>query len=110
MQIAASMGGLHALLQLFLSMSADFRAAVLVVLHTSATGPGLAAGLLDSEVAMPVSYSYSGESLKGGHIYLAPLDHHLILAADGRMSLNKKTQSASLAPRGESSILLPTFA
>lgn len=90
--IAASMGGLEALLQLFLSMPADFRAAVLVVLHTSPTGPGLAAGLLDSKVAMRVSYAHSGESPNAGHIYLAPPDHHLILAADGRMSLNKKTK------------------
>jgi len=96
--IAASMGGLHALSLLFRTLSADFPAAVLVVLHTSPTGPGLAAGLLDSKVAMPVSYAYSGETPQGGHIYLAPPNHHLILAADGRMSLNKEPKVHNSRP------------
>ena len=88
--IAASRGGLEALFQLGRLLPANFPAAVLVVLHTSPDGPKLAAGILDHKIAMPVSYAHSGEEPQLGHVYFAPPDHHLVLSADGRMSLNKK--------------------
>ena len=88
--IAASRGGLEALSQLCRLLPADFSAAILVVLHTSPDGPKLAAGILNSRIAMSVSYAHSGEEPQRGHIYFAPPDHHLILCADGRMDLNKK--------------------
>ena len=88
--IAASRGGLEALSQLFRLLPADFPAAILVVLHTSPDGPKLAAGILNSRIAMSVSYAHSGEEPQLGHVYFAPPDHHLTLCADGRMDLNKK--------------------
>ncbi|MBW4049561.1 MAG: chemotaxis protein CheB [Proteobacteria bacterium] len=87
--IGASRGGLEALLELFHPMPANFKAAVLAVLHTSPDGPMLAANILSSRIAMPVSYAHSGEEPQRGHVYLAPPGHHLIIAADGRMNLNQ---------------------
>lgn len=87
--VAASRGGLEALFQLCHLLPADFPAAVLVVLHTLPDGPRLAAGILGSKIAMPVSYAHSGEQPQHGHVYLAPPDHHLTVAADGRMNLNQ---------------------
>jgi two-component system chemotaxis response regulator CheB len=87
--VAASRGGLEALSQLCRLLPTDFPAAVLVVLHTSPDGPKLAAGILNARIRIPVSYAHSGEVPKHGRVYLAPPDHHLVIAADGRMSLNQ---------------------
>jgi two-component system chemotaxis response regulator CheB len=88
--VAASRGGLEALVQLCHLLPINFPAAVLVVLHTSPDSPKLAAGILNSKIRIPVSYAHSDEEPQLGHVYLAPPDHHLILAADGRMNLNQK--------------------
>lgn len=87
--VAASRGGLEALFELCHLLPADFQAAILTVLHTSPDGPMLAAGILNSRMTLPVSYAHAGEEPHYGHVYLAPPNHHLILSADGRMSLNQ---------------------
>jgi two-component system chemotaxis response regulator CheB len=88
--VAASRGGLEALFQLCQLLPINFPTAILVVLHTLPDGPRLAAGILNSKIAMPVSYAHSGEVPLPGHIYLAPPDHHLIISPDGRMGLNQE--------------------
>lgn len=90
--VAASRGGLAALIQLCHLLPTNFPTAILVVLHTSPDGPKLAAGILNSKIAMPVSYAHSGEEPQPGHVYLAPPNHHLTLSADGRMNLDQQAK------------------
>jgi two-component system chemotaxis response regulator CheB len=88
--VAASRGGLEALFQLCRLLPIDFPAPVMVVLHTSPDGPRLAAGILNARIRMPASYAHSAEVPRKGHVYLAPPDHHLVISADGRMTLNQQ--------------------
>lgn len=76
--IGASAGGIEALQKLCARLPADFNAAVLVVLHTSNSG-GLLPAILERAGPLPARLPENGESVKRGHIYVAPPDLHMIL-------------------------------
>ncbi len=80
--VGASAGGIEALRALVARLPADLPAAVLVVIHTAPNSPQLVPGILQASGPLPVAYASHGALVARGHIYVAPPDHHLILAGE----------------------------
>ena len=85
--IGGSQGGVEAVLEIASGLPAEFPAAVLVVLHVGA-GPSTLPSILNGVGLLPASHGKSGDRIEAGHIYVAPADHHLIVA-DGHLKLSK---------------------
>ena len=77
--VGASAGGVEALLTLAGVLPPDLPAAVLVVLHTSAH-PSALPRLLSRRGPLPADQATDGAPLQPGRIYVAPGDHHLLVA------------------------------
>jgi two-component system chemotaxis response regulator CheB len=77
--IAASAGGVEALLTLLPLLPADLPASVLVVLHVPAAGGRALPGILSRAGKLPADAAVDGEPLRPGRIYVAPPDHHLLV-------------------------------
>lgn len=78
--IGSSAGGMDALTRLLAQLPADFPAPLFVVNHMAPDGhiEVLCRALNDSG-AIRCTVAKDNEVFKGGHIYLAPADHHLLL-------------------------------
>jgi two-component system chemotaxis response regulator CheB len=77
--IAASAGGVDALVRLVADLPPDLDAAICVVLHVSPTSRSMLAPILDRRGALPVVVAENGAHLRPGRIYVAPPDHHLLI-------------------------------
>ncbi|AKJ30248.1 chemotaxis protein CheB [Caldimonas brevitalea] len=77
--IGASAGGVMALQQLVAQLPPDFPAAVLIVLHIGARSSTLPT-LLSNAGPLPARAARGGDRLVPGTIYVAPPDHHLVVA------------------------------
>jgi two-component system chemotaxis response regulator CheB len=85
--IAGSLGAMDALRQIMTGLPEDFPACVLIVLHSSSTGPSTVLDILQRYTRLGVRYATEGEKPKPGVIYLAVPDRHLELAPPGVMKL-----------------------
>ncbi|HEU4977303.1 MAG TPA: chemotaxis protein CheB [Solirubrobacteraceae bacterium] len=88
MVVGASAGGVEALISLAGSLSPDIDAAILVVLHISATGTSVLPSILDRVSRLHVESAVSGAPLLPGTVYVAPPDHHM-LVEDGTIVLTQ---------------------
>jgi two-component system, chemotaxis family, protein-glutamate methylesterase/glutaminase len=86
--IGASAGGVEALRQLVSLLPADFPAAVLVVVHTPASGASALARILDRAGPLPAAQVQDDPALVPGRILVAPGDHHLVVF-DHAVSLSR---------------------
>lgn len=77
--VGASAGGVESLRALVSGLSADFPAAVLVVLHVPPRSDSALARILDRTGPLPATVAENGEPPRPGHIYVAPPDRHLML-------------------------------
>lgn len=77
--VGVSLGGVDALQRLLTQLPADFPAAIFVVQHTLAQGPGLLASILDRACAMTVITAQDGLPISNGHVYVAPPDRQLLV-------------------------------
>lgn len=86
--IGVSTGGVHALGALLGGLPAAFPIPILIVQHIGAeTGDGLAR-LLDRQSALRVKEADEQDVLMPGTVYLAPANYHLLVEADGLLSLS----------------------
>lgn len=86
--VAASAGGLHALMELFSHLPRDFPAPIVVVQHLSPKHPSLLASILSRVTPLPVKQAEDGEHLRPGQAYIAPPDYHVLVTDDARLSLS----------------------
>jgi two-component system chemotaxis response regulator CheB len=86
--IGASAGGVEALRDLVAGLAPDLPAAVLVVVHTPASGASRLAELLDHGGPLPATRAQDGETIAPGRIYVAPPDRHLVMTEDRRTRLS----------------------
>lgn len=86
--IGASAGGVEALLTLVGGLPADLPAAVFVVLHVSPQTPSMLPAILARRGALPAMHATDRQAIAPGHIYVAPPDHHLLLAP-GQMRVGR---------------------
>jgi len=77
--IGGSSGAIEALLRLLKRLPANFPAAIFIVVHTRAEGPGLLPRVLSRASRLPALFSEHGDPIRPGQIHIAPPDHHLML-------------------------------
>jgi two-component system chemotaxis response regulator CheB len=77
--IGTSAGGIQPLRELVSALAADFPAAVFVGPAHSTLAPISELPLLLTRVGrLPAKHPESGEPIRHGQIYVAPLEHHLL--------------------------------
>lgn len=86
--IGASAGGLQPLREIVAGLPADFPAAVLVVLHVSATGTSVLPQILQRVTDLAVTPGEDGVALGPGRVIVAPPDRHLVVE-DGHVRLDR---------------------
>jgi two-component system, chemotaxis family, protein-glutamate methylesterase/glutaminase len=87
--IAASAGGLRALTTIVSALPADFPAPIAVVQHLDPRHPSYMAGILGRVARLLVKEAQEGEALRPGVVYLAPPDRHLLVNANGTLTLTR---------------------
>jgi two-component system chemotaxis response regulator CheB len=85
--LAASAGGLEALITVFSRLSAEFPVPLAVVLHRSMQLPHLLAEILGRRTALTVKVAAAGETPRPGTIYVAPPDRHLSVTPERTFAL-----------------------
>lgn len=85
--IGTSAGGLKALGTLLGALPADFPAPILVVQHLSADRESHLAALLERGCPLRVAQAVDGESVRPGHVYIAPPGQHMVVVAGGGIHL-----------------------
>ena len=77
--VGASAGGVEALSKLVAGLPAGLNAAVFVALHVSAHGRSMMPEILSRAGALPAVHPEDGEEIRGGRLYVAPPDRHLLV-------------------------------
>src|SRR5688572_16892242 len=77
--IGGSAGSLEPLSEIISQLPRDIPASVFVVLHSSPGGSGLLPQILKRRSALVIHPARDGEIILSGHVYTAPLDHHLLV-------------------------------
>jgi two-component system chemotaxis response regulator CheB len=80
--IGASAGGLDALEVVLPALDVRCVASVLVVVHVQRRRPSLLEGLFAPRCALPIREALDKQPLRGGAIYFAPPDYHLLVDRD----------------------------
>src|SRR5258705_1875313 len=87
--VAASAGGLNALTSMLSGLPADFPASVPIVQHIEPHHRSMLAEILGRSCELPVVQAEDGQPFQGGVVHVAPPDHHLLVNADGSLSLTR---------------------
>lgn len=86
--IAASAGGITALGRVLGSLPGGFPVPVLVVQHLDPRHKTVIAEVLGRRAKMPVKLAGEGEKAEPGTIYVSPPNRHLLVGADGVLTLS----------------------
>ncbi|MBI1683779.1 chemotaxis protein CheB [Caulobacter hibisci] len=86
--IGASAGAVQALLAILPALPASFPLPVLVVVHVPPDRDNVMVPLLQTKCRLIVKEAEDKEPVVGGTIYFAPSDYHLLVEADGSLSLS----------------------
>lgn len=88
--IGTSAGGLNALKILVSQLKKRFEAAILIVQHISPDATGnVLLDALNLSGDIKCQHAANGITLKNGHLYLAPADHHLMIGDDEKILITK---------------------
>jgi two-component system chemotaxis response regulator CheB len=87
--IGASAGGVEALTQLVRDLPPGLPASLFVACHFPSGHRSALPHILSRSGAVLATHAIDGELFHPGHIYVAPPDYHLLLAADQRMHLTR---------------------
>ena len=91
--IGASAGGVEALQKLISELPAEFPGAVFVVTHLPSRSRSFLPEILTKAGKLVAAHPEDGERIQNGRIYVAPPDHHLVLAREHvHLSLGPKEQ------------------
>ncbi|MTJ53757.1 chemotaxis protein CheB [Anabaena sp. UHCC 0253] len=99
--LAASAGGLAALIEVLAHLPADFRAAIVVVQHLDPNHQSLMADILNRRISLKVKQAKEGDILTPGVVYIAPPDNHLLVNSDGTISLSQSERVHFLRPSAD---------
>lgn len=86
--IGASAGAIQALQEILPALPADFALPILIVVHVPADRNNILAPLFDRQCQMTVREAEDKEPALGGVIYFAPPGYHLLVEAEGTLSLS----------------------
>ncbi|MEH2277846.1 MAG: chemotaxis protein CheB [Nostoc sp.] len=99
--IAASAGGVTALIEVLSTLPAEFTAAIAIVQHIPPQDRSLMAEILSRRTAISVKQAEEGDILTPGTAYVAAPDHHLLVNGDGTLSLSQSELVHFLRPRAD---------
>ena len=86
--MAASVGGLNALSVILGGLPADFPAAIAIVMHLSPDHKSILAEILNRRTHLKVKQAQTGDRLCHSMAFVAPPNHHLSVASNGRLKLS----------------------
>ncbi len=86
--IASSAGGITALSRVFGGLPVGFPVPVVVVQHLDRRHETIIAEVLGRRTKMPVTLAHEGARAEAGTIYIAPPNRHLLVGADGVLTLS----------------------
>lgn len=95
--VGGSAGALEALVTITRALPSDLPAALFVVIHASPSGPGLLPQILGNYGRLPAAHVRDREPVRPGRIYVAALDHHLILEP-GRVRVTRGPKENRFRP------------
>jgi two-component system, chemotaxis family, protein-glutamate methylesterase/glutaminase len=87
--LAASAGGLNALIEVLTALPADFPTAIVLIQHLDPKHRSLMAEILDRRTKLTVRQAADGDRIEPGGIWVAPPAHHLLVNGDGMLSLTR---------------------
>lgn len=87
--IGVSAGGMNALSAILPELPEDFPLPVIVVQHMAPDSDNFLSILLNERSSIAVKEAEGGERIKGGHVYLAPPDYHLLIELDRTFGLSQ---------------------
>src|SRR5215831_12826626 len=96
--IGGSAGALVAVQEILRALPDDFAGSMFVVLHR-----GLdplrqrLANLFSSQTSLPTDVAHDEQPIEPGHVYLAPADHHMVLA-NGLIRLERSPREHRTRP------------
>ena len=96
--VGASAGGVEALLNFVKALPAPLDAAIFVVLHLSPFAQSNLPGILSRAGSLKAVQATDGTKIERGTIYIAPPDHHLVLAKGDRMVVSKGPKENRFRP------------
>jgi two-component system chemotaxis response regulator CheB len=99
--LAASAGGLAALMQVLTPLPACFPAPVLLVLHLDPNHSSIVAALLDRRTALRVVEAREGDLLEPGVAYVGPPARHLTVGEDRRLRLTDTARVHFVRPAAD---------
>jgi two-component system, chemotaxis family, protein-glutamate methylesterase/glutaminase len=99
--IAASAGGLTALIKVLSTLPAEFPAAIAIVQHLAPAHPSLMAEILSRRTDITVKQAKEGDCLTSGTAYIAPPNRHLLVNDDGTLSLSQSKLVHFLRPSAD---------
>jgi two-component system chemotaxis response regulator CheB len=99
--LAASAGGLTALIEVLSHLPADFKAAIVIVQHLDPRHPSLMAEILSRRTLLKVVQAKEGDKLTPGTVYIAPPNNHLLVNSDGKASLSQSEMVHFLRPSAD---------
>jgi two-component system, chemotaxis family, protein-glutamate methylesterase/glutaminase len=95
--IGASAGGLDPIRTILAGLPADFSGSIFVVVHTSADAPGVLETVFNNAGPLQAKTARSGERIVPGRVYVARVDHHLIIEP-GRVRLTRGPKENRFRP------------
>ncbi|MEH2433939.1 MAG: chemotaxis protein CheB [Nostoc sp.] len=99
--IAASAGGLTALIKVLSTLPPEFTAAIAIVQHLAPEYPSLMAEIINRRTALTVKKAEEGDCLTPGTAYIAPPNRHLLVNGDGTLSLSQSELVHFLRPSAD---------
>lgn len=99
--LVASAGGLNALSRVLSRLPPDFPVAIAVVQHLDPRHRSLLAGILGRRTPLQVRQASDGDHLRPATVYVAPPDCHLLINADGTLSLSHSALVHFLRPSAD---------
>ena len=85
--IGTSAGGIHTLKALFQGLKKKFPCPIVIVIHRLKNVKSHLVDALQNFTKLKVKEAEEKESLKSGHVYVAPANYHLLLEEDFSFSL-----------------------
>lgn len=99
--LAASAGGLTALIEVLSNLPINFRVPIVVVQHLDPRHPSLMAEILGRRTPLKVIQAKQGDQLIPGVVYIAPPNNHLLVNSDGTASLSQSEMVHFLRPSAD---------
>jgi two-component system, chemotaxis family, protein-glutamate methylesterase/glutaminase len=99
--LAASAGGLEALSQVLAGLPRAIPAAILIVQHLDPRRPSHLASILARRSGLPVKEAAEHDYVVQGCAYVAPPDAHLMVSANGELSLSHQPPVHHVRPSAD---------